>query len=78
MIRGFDFLVAVIGLFGISEILSSIEDGLSFKGQKAKIDLKVVLRTWAEMPRHWAIALRSPPSAAGWASRPPAPPRPPS
>jgi putative tricarboxylic transport membrane protein len=33
MIRGFDFLVAVIGLFGISEILSSIEDGLSFRGQ---------------------------------------------
>ena len=59
MIRGFDFLVAVIGLFGISEILSSIEDGLSFKGQKAKIDLKVVLRTWAQLPRHWAIALRS-------------------
>src|SRR3712207_7435134 len=26
LIRGFDFLVAVIGLFGISEILSSIED----------------------------------------------------
>ncbi|HZH47423.1 MAG TPA: tripartite tricarboxylate transporter permease [Roseococcus sp.] len=58
-IRGFDFLVAVIGLFGISEILSSIEDGLRFKGQKAKIDLKVVLTTWKEMPKHWAIAVRS-------------------
>ena len=46
MIRGFDFLVAVIGLFGISEILSSIEDGLRFRGHKAKIDMKVVLRTW--------------------------------
>ncbi len=59
MIRGFDFLVAVIGLFGISEILSSIEDGLRFKGQKARIDLKVVLRTWAELPRYWLIAARS-------------------
>jgi len=59
LLRGFDFLVAVIGLFGISEILSSIEDGLSFKGQKARIDLRVVLRTWAELPKHWAIALRS-------------------
>ncbi len=59
MIRGFDFLVAVIGLFGISEILCSIEDGLRFKGQKAKIDLKVVLRTWAMLPRHWFIAVRS-------------------
>ena len=59
MIRGFDFLVAVIGLFGISEILLTIEEGLAFKGQKARIDLKVVLRTWAELPRHWVIALRS-------------------
>ncbi|WP_137177044.1 tripartite tricarboxylate transporter permease [Roseomonas sp. AR75] len=59
MIRGFDFLVAVIGLFGISEILMSIEDGLRFRGQKARIDLKVVLRTWAELPRHWLIAMRS-------------------
>lgn len=59
MLRGFDFLVAVIGLFGLSEILSSIEDGLSFKGQTAKIDLKVVLRTWATLPRHWFLAARS-------------------
>jgi putative tricarboxylic transport membrane protein len=59
MIRGFDFLVAVIGLFGISEILSSIEDGLRFKGQKAKIDLAVVMRTWKELPKHWMISLRS-------------------
>jgi putative tricarboxylic transport membrane protein len=59
MIRGFDFLVAVIGLFGISEILSSIEDGLRFKGHEARIDLKVVLRTWTELPRHWLIAARS-------------------
>jgi putative tricarboxylic transport membrane protein len=59
MIRGFDFLVAVIGLFGISEILTSIEDGLRFRGQRARIDLKVVLRTWASLPRHWWIGLRS-------------------
>jgi putative tricarboxylic transport membrane protein len=59
MIRGFDFLVAVIGLFGISEILSSIEDGLRFKGHKARIDMKVVIRTWRELPKHWVIAMRS-------------------
>ena len=59
MIRGFDFLVAVIGLFGISEILSSIEDGLRFKGHKARIDMKVVIRTWLELPKHWVIAMRS-------------------
>jgi putative tricarboxylic transport membrane protein len=59
MIRGFDFLVAVIGLFGISEILVSIEEGLSFRGGRAKLDLGVVLRTWAELPKYWVISLRS-------------------
>ena len=59
MIRGFDFLVAVIGLFGISEILCSIEDGLRFKGERAKIDAKVVLKVWASLPKHWWLALRS-------------------
>jgi putative tricarboxylic transport membrane protein len=59
LIRGFNFLVAVIGLFGISEVLLSIEEGLAFKGRQARIDLKVVLRTWAELPRYWAISLRS-------------------
>jgi len=59
MIRGFNFLVAVIGLFGVSEILQSIEDGLSFRGRSAKIDMKVVLRTWAKLPKHWALMLRS-------------------
>jgi putative tricarboxylic transport membrane protein len=59
LIRGFNFLVAVIGLFGISEILQSIEEGLAFRGRQARLDLKVVLRTWAELPRYWVISLRS-------------------
>jgi putative tricarboxylic transport membrane protein len=59
LMRGFDFLVAVIGLFGISEILLSIEEGLSFRGKQARISLAVVLKTWKELPKHWAISLRS-------------------
>src|SRR3978361_1477178 len=35
LLRGFDFLVAVIGLFGVSEILLTMEEGLAFKGKKA-------------------------------------------
>ena len=30
---GFDFLIAVIGLFGIGEILLTMEEGLAFKGK---------------------------------------------
>ena len=59
LMRGFDFLVVVIGLFGVSEILLTVEEGLHFKGKRAGIDLKVVLRTWAELPRYWATLLRS-------------------
>ncbi|MFC7298824.1 tripartite tricarboxylate transporter permease [Herminiimonas aquatilis] len=59
LLRGFDFLVAVIGLFGVSEILLTMEEGLAFKGKKAAIDLKVVFKTWASLPKYWLTLLRS-------------------
>src|ERR1700746_3664801 len=59
MLNGFDFLIAVIGLFGIGEILLTMEEGLSFRGSPAKLNLKVVLQTWAELPRYWMLSLRS-------------------
>jgi putative tricarboxylic transport membrane protein len=59
LMRGFDFLIAVIGLFGIGEILLSMEEGLSFSGKSARINPKVVWQTWKELPRYWATSLRS-------------------
>ena len=59
LMRGFDFLIAVIGLFGIGEILLSMEEGLEFQGKAAKINSKVVLETWKELPKFWATSLRS-------------------
>jgi len=59
MMRGFDFLVAVIGLFGIGEILQSMEEGLSFKGKSAKINPRIVFETWAKLPRYWVSSLRA-------------------
>ena len=59
LMRGFDFLIAVIGLFGIGEILLSMEEGLKFQGKAAKINGKVVLETWKELPKYWATSLRS-------------------
>ena len=38
LLRGFDFLIAVIGLFGIGEILQTMEEGLAFKGVHARIN----------------------------------------
>jgi putative tricarboxylic transport membrane protein len=51
--------VAVIGLFGIGEILLSMEEGLSFSGHTAKINPKIVLETWKKLPRYWATSIRS-------------------
>ncbi len=59
LMRGFDFLIAVIGLFGIGEILLSMEEGLSFTGKTAKIDPKIVLETWKKLPRYWLTSIRS-------------------
>jgi putative tricarboxylic transport membrane protein len=59
LMRGFDFLIAVIGLFGIGEILLSMEEGLSFTGKSAKIDPKIVLETWKKLPAYWMTSLRS-------------------
>ena len=38
LLTGFDFLIAVIGLFGIGEILLTMEEGLAFKGRTATIN----------------------------------------
>src|SRR4030095_899092 len=58
-LNGFDFLIAVIGLFGIGEILLTMEEGLSFKGKAAGINPKVVWETWKTLPRYWMTSLRS-------------------
>jgi putative tricarboxylic transport membrane protein len=58
LLRGFDFLVAVIGLFGVGEILATMEEGLAFRGGRARISTRVVLETWKQLPRYWATALR--------------------
>ncbi|MEO3714907.1 tripartite tricarboxylate transporter permease [Roseateles flavus] len=59
LLKGFDFLIAVIGLFGIGEILLTMEEGLAFKGQSARISPRVVFQTWWELRKHWKLFLRS-------------------
>ena len=59
LLRGVDFLVVVIGLFGLGEILLSMEEGLAFEGKSAKINPRVVLETWKQLPKYWVTLLRS-------------------
>lgn len=59
LLSGISFLVVVIGLFGIGELLSTVQEGLRFRGVASKIDLRDVLKTMAELPRYWATTIRS-------------------
>jgi putative tricarboxylic transport membrane protein len=59
LLKGFDFLIAVIGLFGIGEILLTMEEGLAFKGKSARISTRVVWDTWGDLFKHWKTFLRA-------------------
>jgi len=59
LLRGVDFLVVVIGLFGLGEILLTMEEGLAFEGKSAKINARVVWQTWKQLPRYWLTLIRS-------------------
>jgi putative tricarboxylic transport membrane protein len=58
LMKGFDFIVAVIGLFGIGEILITMEEGLSFRGTKARMNPRVVWETWKILPRYYRTFVR--------------------
>src|SRR3974390_6282 len=57
--RGINFLVAVIGLFGISEILLTMEERLALRGHAARISLRVLWNVWKDLPKYWITLLRS-------------------
>ncbi|WP_018897852.1 tripartite tricarboxylate transporter permease [Rhizobium sp. 2MFCol3.1] len=59
LISGISFLVVVIGLFGIGELLATVQDGLHFRGVSSRIDPRDVFRTICEMPRYYATVIRS-------------------
>ncbi|MGB3288414.1 MAG: tripartite tricarboxylate transporter permease [Burkholderiaceae bacterium] len=59
MANGVSYLAAVIGLFGIGELLVTVEEGLEFNGLKAKMNFRVIWRTFVTMPRHAVVLIRS-------------------
>lgn len=59
LVGGVSFLIVVIGLFGIGELIATMEEKLEFKGISAKVSPRDVLRTFLEMPRYWVTLLRS-------------------
>src|SRR5689334_12742472 len=59
LMRGVNFLVAVIGLFGIGGFLLTMEESLALRGHPARSSLAVVLRVWRDLPKYWVTLLRS-------------------
>lgn len=59
LVKGVSFLIAVIGLFGIGELIATMEDSLEFRGATARVSPRDVLRTIAKLPRHWVALVRS-------------------
>lgn len=59
LIKGISFLVAVIGLFGLGELLQTMEEGLRFDGIHARIKIRDVWEAILSLPKHWMTLLRS-------------------
>src|SRR6266852_100957 len=59
LVKGVSFVVAVMGLFGIGELLLAVEDEFHVKAISSRVEWREVFRTLAGLPRHgWAL-LRS-------------------
>ncbi|WP_061931794.1 tripartite tricarboxylate transporter permease [Aureimonas sp. AU22] len=59
LLRGISFLVAVIGLFGIGELLLTVQEELKFKGVSSKIEVREIFRALGRLPHYWVTFLRS-------------------
>jgi putative tricarboxylic transport membrane protein len=59
LMGGFNFLVAVIGLFGIGEIFLTVEEGLKMEGLSASMSVQTILATLRQLPRFWKTFIRS-------------------
>jgi TctA family transporter len=59
LVSGISFVVAVMGLFGVGELLIACEEEMHAKGVSSKVEWREVARTVMHMPRHWVALLRS-------------------
>ncbi|HLG44791.1 MAG TPA: tripartite tricarboxylate transporter permease [Reyranella sp.] len=59
LVKGVNFVVAVMGLFGIGELLIAVEEEMHARAVSSRIDWGEVFRTIARLPRHGWTLLRS-------------------
>jgi len=53
LMGGFNFIVAVIGLFGLGEIFLTVEEGLKMEGVKAKLTFKDIGEVLGAVVKYW-------------------------
>jgi TctA family transporter len=59
MVKGVNFVVAVMGLFGIGELLIAVEEEMHARAVSSRIEWREVFRTIAGLPRYGWVLLRS-------------------
>jgi putative tricarboxylic transport membrane protein len=69
LLKGFDFLIAVIGLFGIGEILLTMEEGLASRARAPRSTPRWCGRPGRSCSSTGRPFCAPPPWVAGWASR---------
>ena len=53
LMGGFNFIVAVIGLFGLGEIFLTVEEGLKMEGIKARVRIRDITEGFKELGRYY-------------------------
>ncbi|HET7317711.1 MAG TPA: tripartite tricarboxylate transporter permease, partial [Nitrospirota bacterium] len=53
LMGGFNFIVAVIGLFGLGEIFLTVEEGLKMEGIAAKVRLQDIVEGLKDLATYW-------------------------
>jgi putative tricarboxylic transport membrane protein len=59
LVKGISFVVAVMGLFGIGELLIAVEEEVHARAVSSKVEWREVWHTIISLPRHWWALLRS-------------------
>ena len=59
LVKGVNFVVAVMGLFGIGELLVAVEEEFHARAVSSKIEWREVFRAVGRLPRHSVALLRS-------------------
>jgi putative tricarboxylic transport membrane protein len=57
LMGGFNFIVAVIGLFGLGEIFLTVEEGLKMEGVAARLRWRDVVDVLRSMRRYWRTVI---------------------